>query len=144
MTHKIVQKARIKSFCIVIGFGVIASIFIYYLSDSMGCDQMKIDVTNATSEQLSKQYQQACYSMDSNGKILSYLIPFMGLSLWFMIDRKVRKISKEIEESIEKQGGKCFNCGKNIENDVEATLEPNNHCYCRRCDDTLFPREATK
>lgn len=144
MTDKIVQKARMKSFCLILGFGVVAALFIYYISDSLGCDQIKIDLSNATSIQLTKQYQQTCYSMDSNGKILSYLIPFVGLAFWFMIDTKVRKLSKEIDESIKRQAGKCFNCGKNIENDVEATLEPNSHCYCGRCDASLFPRENSK
>ena len=139
--HDLVKKARIKGFAMMLGFGIIAALVIYFISDSMGCDSIKIDTTNSTSVQSSKQYQQVCYSMSSNGKMFSFVLPLIGFAFWFIIDKKVRQVSNEIDQALQKQDGKCFNCAKNILNDLDATLEKNDHCYCKRCDDLLFPTE---
>ena len=143
MVHKKIQEARVKSLAKILGMGIIAGLIIFWIGNSYSCSSLNPkDFTNSTIS--FTEAKKTCSSMQVNTKVFSFILPIMGFGYWFILDRKIMKIANEIDTSLDKQNGKCFNCNKDISNDFDMVLEQNDHSYCKSCDESLFPDEVSK
>lgn len=67
--------------------------------------------------------------------VLTSIIPTI---LFLALFVPIQRIINQINRTLDKQGGKCYNCNLQIINKDEAILEDNNHVYCHDCDFILF------
>ena len=50
----------------------------------------------------------------------------------------IQRIINQINRTLDKQNGKCYNCNLTIINKDKAVLEDNGYVYCKSCDDKLY------